>query len=153
MRPRKQILSIVQKQNRNKKTRRLSSAFGAEIPRPLALSPLSWISLPLQSLLWSLALWMHKSLNFINNERPYAFQLYTTDDGGHYLLQAVTKREMNKWLETISRVPKIAAKRRLTYLGHSPKPQISDHIHPIMDPQAVSFFYISCDIFLSYVFF
>ena len=40
----------------------------------------------------------------------------------------------------ISRVPKIAAKRRLTYLGHSPKPQISDHIHPIMDPQAVSFF-------------
>jgi hypothetical protein len=45
MRPRKQSLSIVQKQNRNKKSmsaflsfmRPISSAFGAEIPQPLGL--------------------------------------------------------------------------------------------------------------------
>ena len=48
---------------------------------------------------------------------------------------------MNKWLDTITRVMKMAAKRRLTYIGNSPKPQIADHIHdrPIVasrDPKA-----------------
>ena len=61
---------------------------------------------------------------FINNERSYTFQL-DTEDGGHYLLQATNKREMTKWLETISRVTKMAAKRRLTYLGNSPKPRLA----------------------------
>ncbi|KAF8805136.1 hypothetical protein BYT27DRAFT_7105396 [Phlegmacium glaucopus] len=151
MRPRKQPLSIVQKQHRNKKSmsaflsfmRPISSAFGAETPQPLALkrtaSELDFPSTSKPSLV--LSVMDAQVAQFINNERSYTFQL-DTDDGGHYLLQAMTKREMNKWLETISRVTKMAAKRRLTYLGHSPKPQISDHIHstPIVasrDPKAV----------------
>ena len=154
MRPRKQPLSIVQKQNRNKKSmsaflsfmRPISSAFGAEIPQPPGLkrtpSELDFPSTSKPSLV--LSVMDAQVAQFINNERSYTFQL-DTDDGGHYLLQAMTKREMNKWLETISRVTKMAAKRRLTYLGHSPKPQISDHIHstPIVasrDPQAGKFF-------------
>ncbi|KXN93326.1 Rho GTPase-activating protein 12 [Leucoagaricus sp. SymC.cos] len=80
-----------------------------------------------------------KVSQFINNERSFTFQL-DTEDGGHYILQAVNKKEMNKWLDTINRVTSTAAKRRLTYLG--PKPQIRDHIHeqPIVasrDPRAV----------------
>jgi hypothetical protein len=162
MRPRKQPLSNVQKQNRNKKSmsaflsfmRPISSAFGAEIPQPLGLkrtpSELDFPSTSKPSLV--LNVMDAQVTQFINNERSYTFQV-DTDDGGHYLLQAITKREMNKWLETISRVTKMAAKRRLTYLGHSPKPQISDHIHstPIVasrDPQAGMFFYVSRDFYI-----
>jgi hypothetical protein len=149
MRPRKP-LSMVQKQHRNKKSmsaflsfmRPISSAFGAETPQPLVLKrTASELDFPLTSKpALVLSVMDAQVAQFINNERSYTFQL-DTDDGGHYLLQAVTKREMNKWLETISRVTKMAAKRRLTYLGNSPKPQISDHIHstPIVasrDPQA-----------------
>jgi hypothetical protein len=61
-------------------------------------------------------------------ERSYTFQL-STEDGGHYLLQAATKTEMTKWINTIDHVSKTAAKRRLTYIGNSPKPKLSDHIH------------------------
>ena len=64
---------------------------------------------------------------FINNERSFTFQL-DTEDGGHYLLQAMNKGDMKKWIETIDRVSKTAAKRRLTYLGHNAKMQISDHV-------------------------
>lgn len=64
----------------------------------------------------------------MNNERSYTFQL-NTEDGGHYLLQAATKTEMTKWINTIDHVSKTAAKRRLTYIGNSPKPKLSDHIH------------------------
>ena len=64
----------------------------------------------------------------IHNERSYTFQL-STEDGGHYLLQAATKAEMTKWINTIDHVSKTAAKRRLTYIGNSPKPKLSDHIH------------------------
>ncbi|KAG2142278.1 uncharacterized protein EDB93DRAFT_1088823 [Suillus bovinus] len=65
---------------------------------------------------------------FINNERSFTFQL-DTEDGGHYLLQAISKQEMVRWIEQINRVARLAAKRRLTYLGNSPKPQLADHIH------------------------
>ena len=154
MRPRKQPLSMVQKQHRNKKSmsaflsfmRPISSAFGAEIPQPLVLKrTASELDFPLTSKpSLVLSVMDAQVAQFINNERSYTFQL-DTDDGGHYLLQAMTKREMNKWLETISRVTKMAAKRRLTYLGNSPKPQISDHIHssPIVasrDPKAGKFY-------------
>jgi len=48
---------------------------------------------------------------------------------------------MTRWIETINRVTKMAAKRRLTYIGSSPKARVSDHIHdPIVasrDPLAV----------------
>jgi hypothetical protein len=69
-----------------------------------------------------------KVVQFINNDRSFTFQL-DTDEGGHYLLQAMGKRDMMKWIDTITRVSKDAAQRRLTYLGDSPKPQLSDHIH------------------------
>ena len=168
MRPRKQPLSIVQqKQNRNKKSmsaflsfmRPISSAFGAEIPQPLGLkrTPSELMDFPSSSKpALVLSVMDAQVTQFMNNERSYTFQL-DTDDGGHYLLQAMTKREMNKWLETISRVTRMAAKRRLTYLGHSPKPQISDHIHttPIVasrDPQAGKF-YISRDFYIIVVLF
>ena len=64
---------------------------------------------------------------FINNERSFTFQM-DTEDGGHYLLQALNKAEMKKWMETIDRISKSAAKRRLTYLGNSSKVQLSDHL-------------------------
>ena len=66
--------------------------------------------------------------HFMNLERSYTVQL-DTEDGGHYLLQMTTKAEMNKWIRTIDHVSKTAAKRRLTYIGNSAKPQLADHIH------------------------
>jgi len=69
-----------------------------------------------------------KVTHVVNNERSYVFQL-DTEDGGHYLLQAISKPEMARWIDQINKVSKTAAKRRLTYLGNSPKPQLSDHIH------------------------
>ncbi|KAF8161574.1 hypothetical protein B0H34DRAFT_701542 [Crassisporium funariophilum] len=150
MRPRKPI-SNAQKQHRNKKSmsaflnfmRPISSAFGAEIPQTSGLkrsaSELDFASTGKPSLV--LSVMDAQVAQFLNNERSYTFQL-DTEDGGHYLLQAMSKRDMNKWLDTISRVTKMAAKRRLTYLGNSPKPQIADHIHhhpivPSRDPKAV----------------
>lgn len=64
---------------------------------------------------------------FINNERSFTFQV-DTEDGGHYLLQALNKGDMKKWMETIDRISKTAAKRRLTYLGNTSKVQLSEHI-------------------------
>ena len=64
----------------------------------------------------------------VNYERSYTFQL-DTEDGGHYLLQTATKAEMTRWIRTIEQVSKTAVKRRLTYIGSSPKPKLSDHIH------------------------
>ncbi|KAH9851116.1 hypothetical protein C2E23DRAFT_886858 [Lenzites betulinus] len=65
---------------------------------------------------------------FINNERSFVFQI-DSEDGGHYLLQAASQQEMKKWTETIERVSKMTAKRRLTYLGQNTKPQqIADHL-------------------------
>ncbi|KAF5374674.1 hypothetical protein D9615_008986 [Tricholomella constricta] len=146
MRPRK---PSTQKQHRNKKSmsaflhfmRPISSAFGADIPQSPGVkktaAELEFVPSGKPSLVLSLV--DARVAQFINNERSFTFQL-NTEDGGHYLLQAISKREMTKWIETISRVTKMAAKRRLTYLG--PKPQLSDHIHshPIVasrDPKAV----------------
>ena len=64
---------------------------------------------------------------FINNERSFVFQL-DAEDGGHYLLQAASKQEMRRWIETIERVAKMTAKRRLTYLGQNVKMQMSDDL-------------------------
>lgn len=69
-----------------------------------------------------------RATQFINNDRAFTF-LLKTEDGGHYLLQAMSKGDMSKWIEAITQVSQLAAKRRLTYLGNSPKPQVSDHIH------------------------
>ncbi|TFK50899.1 hypothetical protein OE88DRAFT_1735633 [Heliocybe sulcata] len=64
---------------------------------------------------------------FINNERSYLFRL-DTEDGGHYLLQALNKDESKKWMDTVSRLSKTAAQRRLTYLGPSTQSDLSDHL-------------------------
>ncbi|KAH7929515.1 hypothetical protein BV22DRAFT_1080692 [Leucogyrophana mollusca] len=137
MRPRKPMTQA-QKQHRNKKSyssaffqlmRPISSAFTDNIhatgikrsPAELDFTPSSKPSLVLSIVDARVA-------PFINNERSFTFQL-DTEDGGHYLLQAISKREMTGWIEQINRVAKLAAKRRLTYLGNSPKPQLSDHIH------------------------
>ncbi|TFK85784.1 hypothetical protein K466DRAFT_664258 [Polyporus arcularius HHB13444] len=64
---------------------------------------------------------------FINNERSFVFQL-DAEDGGHYLLQAASQQEMRKWIETIERVAKMTAKRRLTYIGQNVKMQMSDDL-------------------------
>jgi len=152
MRPRKP-LSNAQKQHRNKKSmsaflsfmRPISSAFVSDSPNTVNLkrtaSKLDFPASGKPSLVLSVL--DAQVAQFINNERSFTFQL-DTEDGGHYLLQATNKREMMKWLETISRVTKMAAKRRLTYLGNSPKPQIADHIHhhpivPSRDPKAGTF--------------
>ncbi|EAU92027.2 rho GTPase activating protein 22 [Coprinopsis cinerea okayama7 len=144
------------KQHRNKKSmsaflnfmRPISSAFGADFspiggssgpsvkktPEELDFTPSGKPALVLSIL-------DARAAQFINNERSYMFQL-ETEDGGHYLLQSYSKKEMNKWLETIAKVTQSVAQRRLTYIGSSPKPQIADHIHdrPITasrDPHAV----------------
>jgi len=135
--------------HRNKKSmsaflnfmRPISSAFGADLPHIMPKRSAAELDFPTTgkpSLVINVL--DAQVAQFINNERSYTFKL-DTEDGGHYLLQAVNKREMNKWLETISRVTNTAAKRRLTYIGSSPKPQLADHIHshPIVasrDPKA-----------------
>lgn len=137
MRPRKPGTNVP-KQHRNKKSmsaflhfmRPISSAFGAEIPHLPGVrktpSELDFTPSGKPSLV--LSLMDAQVAQFINNERSFTFQL-DTEDGGHYLLQAMNKRDMQKWIDVINRCTKMAAKRRLTYLGNSPKPQLSDHIH------------------------
>ena len=53
----------------------------------------------------------------LNNERSYVF---------HWLNTTYHKRppnpKMTRWVDQITRVSKTAVKRRLTYLGNSPKP-------------------------------
>ncbi|KAL5486267.1 BEM2 [Sanghuangporus weigelae] len=79
---------------------------------------------------------------FINNERSFTFQI-DTEDGGHYLLQALSRNDMNQWMQTISTSIKAHAQRRLTYLGNASPIQVSDHLQqsrPLTashDPKAV----------------
>lgn len=65
---------------------------------------------------------------FINNDRSYTFQL-DTEDGGHYLLQALNRSDMNHWISTINTTVRVHAQRRLTYLGNSGQMQFTDHLH------------------------
>jgi hypothetical protein len=64
---------------------------------------------------------------FVNHERSFTFQI-DTEDGGHYLLQSIDKREMLKWIDTIQRISRDGAKRRSTYVGISLQPHPSDHV-------------------------
>ncbi|KAM6502914.1 rho GTPase activating protein 22 [Amanita muscaria] len=128
----------VQKQHRNKKSmsaflsfmRPLSTAFGADtfqspgLKRTASELDFKATGKPVQVL----SLMDAHVAQFVNNERSYTFKL-DTEDGGHYILQAVNRRELVKWLEMIGRIAKSATKRRLTYLGNSPKPMLSDHLH------------------------
>lgn len=66
---------------------------------------------------------------FINNERSFTFQI-DTEDGGHYLLQALSKGDMSGWMQTISTAVRTYAQRRLTYMGGSSPLQFTDHVQP-----------------------
>jgi GTPase-activating protein BEM2 len=133
MRPR----TAPNKQHRNKKSmsaflqfmRPISSAFSSDTLQSVGLKrsaaeldfPVSGKPAMVVSLMDA------RASPYINKERSFTFQL-DTEDGGHYLLQAMTRKDLNKWLETIQRVANLAAKRRLTYIGNSPQPQLEDHI-------------------------
>ncbi|KAJ7511353.1 rho GTPase activating protein 22 [Mycena galericulata] len=147
---RKQPATPQQKHQRGKKSmsaflhfmRPISSAFGNETVHPPGVKrtaeELDFVPTGKPALVVSLV--EARVAHFINNDRSFVFQL-DTEDGGHYVLQAVNKREMTRWIETIHRITQTAAKRRLTYLGN-PKPQLADHLHdgPVAgsrDPLAV----------------
>ena len=57
---------------------------------------------------------------FHSDERPYTFDL-TTEDGGKWLFQATSHRELVRWTDAIIG----ASKKRLTYIGND-QPQLSD---------------------------
>lgn len=126
-----------QRQHRNKKSmssaffqfmRPISSAFTSDTDLSLVKkTPAELDFMPSGKPMLVLNIVDAKVSHFINNERSFTFQL-DTEDGGHYLLQALSRRDMTKWLDTIGRVAKTAAQRRLTYIG-SAKPQLADHIH------------------------
>lgn len=144
MRPRKPMTQA-QKQHRIKKSyssaffqlmRPISSAFTDNTQFTAKRSPAELDFTPSGKPSLVLSVVDAKVAQFVNNERSYTFQL-DTEDGGQYLLQAISRQEMTRWIDTVNKVSKIAAKRRLTYLGNSPKPQLSDHIHdPIGAPSA-----------------
>ncbi|KIY53697.1 hypothetical protein FISHEDRAFT_68631 [Fistulina hepatica ATCC 64428] len=148
MRPKKrQSQASQQKHHRNKKSmsalfhfmRPISSAFGSEpIQAQKTAAELDFPPSGKPSLVVNLM--DARVAQFINNERSFTFQL-NTEDGGHYLLQAMTKKDMLKWIDTISRITHMAAKRRLTYIGNSPKLQLTDIptnvAEPSRDPRAV----------------
>lgn len=66
---------------------------------------------------------------FINNERSFTFQI-DTEDGGHYLLQALSKNDMSQWMQMISTAIRTHAQRRLTYLGNPSQLHVADHVQP-----------------------
>lgn len=87
-------------------------------------------------------------VSYINNERSFTFQV-DTEDGGHYLMQAMSRPELNKWLAAINNAIHSYAERRLTYMGDAPKPQLSDHLHirpkaTSQDPRAGTLFICFC---------
>ena len=133
---------VIPKQHRNKKSmssaffqlmRPISSAFtsdtlsvgGSPGKTPRTPAELDFPPSNKPSLVLSVA--GARIAQFINNERSFTFQI-DSEDGGHYLLQAVSQQEMMRWIETIERVAKTTAKRRLTYLGGNVKPQMSDDL-------------------------
>lgn len=130
--------AIVQKQHRNKKSmssaffqfmRPISSAFSSEtLAMPgVKRTPAELDFVPSHKPTLVLSVVDARVAQFVNNERSFTFQL-DTEDGGHYLLQTISKAEMKKWMDTVQHVSTIAAKRRLTYLGQNSKMQLSDHL-------------------------
>lgn len=62
--------------------------------------------------------------NFVNNVRLYLFHV-VTEDGGRYLLQASTRLELESWKSHIIQTAKLTSAKRLTYIGNSTRPTIS----------------------------
>lgn len=136
---RNHLQSSVPKHQRSKRSmsalfnlmRPISTAFTSETSVPTRRSPAELDFAPSQKPSLVLSLVDSRAAVFINNERSFTFQL-DTEDGGHYLLQALSRNDMNEWLETISTSVKTHAQRRLTYMGpgDSNQLQLSDHTQP-----------------------
>ncbi|KAJ7873656.1 Rho GTPase activation protein [Mycena olivaceomarginata] len=134
---RKQPPTPQQKHQRGKKSmsaflhfmRPISSAFGNESVHPPATKrtaeELDFAPSGKPSLVVSLV--EARVAQFINNDPLLRL---SAGHRGWWALpaQAVNKRELGKWVDTINRVTQTAAKHRLTYLGN-PKPQLADHLH------------------------
>ncbi|KAI0352013.1 hypothetical protein OH77DRAFT_829733 [Trametes cingulata] len=129
---------VMPKQHRNKKSmssaffqlmRPISSAFTSDTlsGSPAKRTPAELDFAPSHKPSLVLSVVGARVAQFINNERSFVFQI-DSEDGGHYLLQAASQQEMRKWTETIERVSKMTAKRRLTYLGQNAKMQLADHL-------------------------
>jgi GTPase-activating protein BEM2 len=108
--------------------RPISTAFTADGPSLIKRTPAELDFIPTHKPAHVASIVDVRIVQFINNERSFTFQL-NTDDGGHYLLQAMNKKDMLNWIDVITRISNDAAQRRLTYQGNSPKPQLSDHLH------------------------
>ncbi len=63
--------------------------------------------------------------NFINDSRPYTLQI-DTEDGGHFLLQALASADRDMWLNSMKKVADLSALKRLTYMGNNPLPELID---------------------------
>lgn len=107
--------------------RPISSAFTSETTATTKRTPAELDFTPVHKPAMVVNIVDAKVSAFINNERSFTFEL-DTEDGGHYLLQTIDKNDMKKWIDTIERVSKTAAKRRLTYMGQNSKLQLSDHL-------------------------
>ncbi|KAM5530203.1 hypothetical protein V8D89_016139 [Ganoderma adspersum] len=130
---------VMPKQHRNKKSmssaffqlmRPISSAFTSDSTpggSPSKRTPAELDFLPSHKPSQVLSVVGARVAHFVNNERSFVFQL-DAEDGGHYLLQTASRQEMKKWIETIERVSKMTAKRRLTYLGGNVKLQMTDDL-------------------------
>ncbi|TBU46639.1 hypothetical protein BD309DRAFT_888031 [Dichomitus squalens] len=127
---------VMSKQHRNKKSmssaffqlmRPISSAFTSDTMSvsPSKRTPAELDFLPSSKPSQVVSVVNAHVAHFVNNERSFVFQL-DAEDGGHYLLQAASKQDMKKWIDTIERVSKSTAKRRLTYLGQNVKLQMTD---------------------------
>ncbi|KAF8326839.1 uncharacterized protein EI90DRAFT_2975491 [Cantharellus anzutake] len=105
--------------------RPISAAFSdrahlhAEIKRR-RLSELDFQPIGKPSLVLSLA--DATSSIFTNEERPYTLELIT-EDGGRWLLQAISYMELVRWIDVINS----ASKKRHTYIGNG-KPQLSEMV-------------------------
>ncbi|KAI5119639.1 hypothetical protein M0805_009001 [Coniferiporia weirii] len=109
--------------------RPISTAFTSESSVSLRRSPAELDFVPAHKPALMLSLVESRTAAFINNERSFTFQL-DTEDGGHYLLQALSKNDMNQWMQTINTAVRSHAQRRLTYMGDTSQLQVSDHIQP-----------------------
>lgn len=130
---------VMPKQHRNKKSmssaffqlmRPISSAFTSDSTpggSPSKRTPAELDFAPSHKPSQVLSVVSARVAHFVNNERSFVFQL-DAEDGGHYLLQAASRQEMKRWIETIERVSKMTAKRRLTYLGGNVKLQMTDDL-------------------------
>lgn len=123
-----EVLSkAMQRNHRNKKS--MSSAF-LNFMRPISSAFVSdTMTMPLGE--WTptgkpmfvLSLTDARIRPVANPERSWTFEV-DTEDGGHYVVQAVNRAEMTKWLEVIGRITSLAAKRRLTYVASKPDVQV-----------------------------